>query len=73
MKKAEFSKKFKCPVCGGIEFKQEIMEIYFRRINNRGEITEYEDDFTHDIKLGPIRCIKCENDCSELFNDVEIE
>ncbi len=62
-----------CPLCGGTKFKQEITETYFRFINNRGKVVEYEDDYTRDLDAGIIRCTKCDADCSHSFDKIEIE
>lgn len=63
----------KCPNCGANKFKQEILETYYRYIDEKGRVSGYEDDFTHDIESGIIRCIECDADCNRLFDDIEIE
>lgn len=63
----------RCPSCGNAKFKQEIVETYFRYIGSDGKVSEYEDDFTHDIDPGIIRCAKCGADCTDLFDEIEIE
>jgi len=66
-------REVKCPSCGGKRFKQEIVETYYRYINEKGEVTGYEDDYYHDIDLDVIRCRGCGTDCTDLFDDVDIE
>jgi hypothetical protein len=63
----------KCPYCNGTDFKQEIVETYWRYIDGSCEVTGYEDDSTRDLDPGIIRCRSCDSDCSHLFDDVEIE
>jgi hypothetical protein len=73
MEKIGSLKKMKCPICGSKSFKQEIVETYYRYIDEKGQVTEYEDDFTHALEFRPIRCANCDTECDDLFEDVEIE
>lgn len=72
MKKVTFQ-QVKCHSCGGNTFRQEILETYFRYIDGKGKVFEYEEDFTHDIDYGIIRCVRCDTDCTNLFDGIEIE
>lgn len=49
----------KCLKCGSKKFRQEVKEIYYRYLDSKGKIIEFEDELTHDLELGNIKCVKC--------------
>jgi len=62
-----------CPSCGSNKFRQEITEIYYRYLDGYGVVSEYECDLTHDFEFGMIRCVKCGQDCNDIFENIEIK
>lgn len=49
----------KCLNCGSEKFRQEVVEIYNKYLDNKSKIIEFEDELTHDFEFGKIRCVKC--------------
>ena len=72
-KKANFISTVRCPNCGSKKFRQQIVEIYNRYLDECGISFEYEDNMTHDLEFGIIRCIKCWHNCDNLFENIEIK
>lgn len=66
-------KSIKCPKCGNEKFKQEVEELYERYIDSNAEVTEFEDELTHDLEFGKIRCAKCGRNCDDLFRNIELK
>lgn len=58
----------KCLKCGSKKFKQEVAEIYDKYLDSEGKIIRFEDELTHDLEFGKIRCIKCGLEAKELSN-----
>ena len=46
--------------CGGKKFKQEVKEIYERYLDTEKNIIGLEEELTHDLELGKIKCVNCE-------------
>lgn len=63
----------KCPKCGSKKFKQEVEEIYSRYIDSCGRVVCVEDTLTHDLEFGKIRCLKCGQNCDNIFKNKEIK
>ncbi len=67
--------EIECPGCGGKSFYQEVSEYYYRYIeimDNELEIS-YEDDYERDLDYGEIICQNCGRNCTELFDEIEID
>ena len=49
----------RCQKCGSENFRQEVKEIYDRYLDDKMQVIGFEDELTHDLELGKIRCVKC--------------
>lgn len=62
-----------CPHCGSTEFKQRVNEGYYRYLGSKGEFINISSEVDREIIFGAIRCVNCEEDCSEGFESLNIE